>query len=123
MAGGDPTANPNATLPVITPEMLAHDAGPGAIRAITAVIVVTTAFVGLRIWMRLHRRVGLKLDDWLIVAAMIILWGEYADGVLSITEGGIGRHLVVLLMKDPNVLSKTMLVSSSTNFDLQTWDN
>ncbi|KAK4183227.1 hypothetical protein QBC35DRAFT_394291 [Podospora australis] len=109
MAGGDPTANPNATLPVITPEMMAYDAGPGAIRAISAVIVVTTAFVALRIWMRLYRHVGMGLDDWLIIAAMLVLWAEFADGVLSITDGGIGRHLLVLLMENPNILSRTML--------------
>ncbi|KAK4150068.1 hypothetical protein C8A00DRAFT_37347 [Chaetomidium leptoderma] len=99
----------NSTVPAIPPEYFTYDAGPGAIQAISAVMAVTTAIVALRVWIRFYRRIGMGLDDWLIIAALVVLWGEYVDGYLSITEGGIGRHLAVLMMDDPNVLSKTML--------------
>ncbi|KAK3302661.1 uncharacterized protein B0T15DRAFT_543577 [Chaetomium strumarium] len=98
------------TAPVIpSPEDIAYNAGPGAIRAISIVMALTTAIVALRIWMRFHRRIGIGLDDWLIIAAWLVLWGEYVVGVKSISDGGIGRHLLVLMIDNPFILSRTML--------------
>lgn len=90
-----------------------HDGDPPAIRIMSTVVVLATFFIGLRIGVRLHRRVGLKLDDWLAVAALIVVWGEYADGYLCIKLGGVGLHLPIALERRPNALRNTFIVSST----------
>lgn len=92
------------------PDYVNHDGGPAAIRIMTAVVILATLFVGLRIGVRIHRRIGLALDDWLAVVALIVLWGEYADGYLCIKLGGVGLHLPIALERRPNALRNTFMV-------------
>lgn len=96
-----------------SPEYERYDGGPAVIRTMTAVIVLATVFVGLRIAVRMHRRVGLALDDWLAVAALIVEWCEYVDGYLCIKLGGVGLHLPIALARKPNALRNTFIVSNS----------
>lgn len=94
-------------------EYVNHDGGLAAIRIMTAVVVLATFFVVLRLGVRVKRRVGLHLDDWLAVAALIVLWSEYADGYLCIKLGGVGLHLPIALERRPNALRNTFLVSNT----------
>lgn len=89
------------------------DDGPRIIRVMTAVTLLATLFVALRIGVRLHRRLGLALDDWLIIVALVVEWAEYADGYLCIERGGIGLHLPIALERKPNPIRNTFLVSFS----------
>lgn len=93
------------------PEYENYDSGPHAVRVMTAVIALATLFVGLRIGVRLQRRVGLAMDDWLAVASLIVEWAEYADGYLCIKLGGVGRHLPIALERNPNAVTNTFIVS------------
>jgi hypothetical protein len=88
-----------------------YDGGPAVIRAISAAIVLATLFVGLRLWVRVSRGIGFGVDDYLCVASLIVVWGEYVDDYLCITQGGVGRHLLVNLERDPNTIRTTMIVS------------
>lgn len=88
-----------------------YDGGPAVIRVMTAVIVVATVFVGLRVGVRIHRRIGLKLDDWLIIVALVIEWAEYVDGYLCIKLGGVGLHLPIAIARRPDALRNTFIVS------------
>lgn len=102
-----------SSTPVYPPEYVNHDGGPLAIRVMTAVVVLATFFVGLRIGVRIQRRVGLLLDDWLALAALVVLWAEYAVGYLCIKLGGVGLHLPIALERRPKALRNTFLVSST----------
>jgi len=95
------------------PEYVNYNDGPHVVRSITAVIVLATVFVALRIAVRVHRQVGLKLDDWLSVASLIFLWAEYADGYLCIKYGGVGLHLPIALMTKTNALRNTFIVRNT----------
>ncbi|KAH6655952.1 hypothetical protein BKA67DRAFT_534859 [Truncatella angustata] len=91
------------------PEYANYDGGPQVVRIMTAVIVLATLFVALRLVIRLHRRVGLALDDWLSVASLIFLWAEYVDGYLCIKYGGVGLHLPIALATKPDALKNTFI--------------
>jgi len=98
------------------PEYVNYNDGPRVVRVITAVIVLATIFVALRITVRVYRRVGLALDDWLAVASLIFLWAEYADGYLCIKYGGVGLHLPVALATKANALRNVFIVSKAPSF-------
>lgn len=55
----------------------------------------------------------MKLDDWLIIAALIVEWAEYVDGYLCIKLGGVGMHLPIAVARRPNALRNTFVVSHS----------
>lgn len=85
--------------------------GPQVIRAMTALMIVATIFVGLRLGVRRHRRAGMGMDDWLIVGALLFGWAEYVAALLSVVLGGVGVHLLVALEHKPNAVRDTYLVS------------
>lgn len=91
---------------------LDYDKGPLVIRVITAILIVATLFVALRIYVRLQRarEYGLALDDWLSVASVILIWAEYVNCVLTVTKGGVGLHTVVAEQKKPDALKNVFLV-------------
>ncbi|KAK4229301.1 hypothetical protein QBC38DRAFT_472532 [Podospora fimiseda] len=111
MAGGDgPPQIP--TLDQLPPELLLIDNGDKLIRTITPVTVLATIFVFLRLGMRL-RRVGLGLDDYLIIFALIFTWGTWVVGTLFVKLGGLGRPMIVNLAIDPNrlIINQKLLFS------------
>lgn len=101
----------DSTADAYPPEYVNYDNGPYVIRVITVVIVLATLFVGLRIGARIQRRVGLALDDWLAIAALLVAWAEYVDGYLCIKLGGVGLHLPIALERRPNALRNVFIVS------------
>lgn len=106
------------------PEYVNYNDGPHVVRVMTAVIILATLFVTLRIIVRVHRHVGLGLDDWLSVASLVFLWAEYADGYLCIRKGGVGLHLPIALKTKPDALKNVFIVSngSSTLFEMTVAD-
>jgi len=98
-------------LSTFPPEYLNYDKGPLVIRVITSLVVLATVVTILRLIIQLQRRGGIEFDDWLIVAALGFLWGEYADGYLSVKRGGIGLHLPVALATKKDALRNVFIVS------------
>lgn len=92
------------------PEYVNYNAGPHVVRIMTVVIVLATIFVALRIIVRVHRRVGVALDDWLSIASLVFLWLEYADGYLCIDRGGVGLHLPIALKTKTDALRNVFIV-------------
>lgn len=101
----------SSNLTSFAPEYVAHDDGPRVVRSMTAVIILATFVVVLRFIVRIHRRVGLALDDWLSAASLVLLWAEYADGYLLIKYGGVGLHLAIALAEKTDALKNTFIVS------------
>lgn len=127
MAGAGPEGPP----PPPPPELFAIDDGPRLICILTPVTALATLVVLLRVALRLRRRVGVGLDDWLIIAAMvtanlfppsissasfasssniflslqILTWATYTIATLFVHLGGLGRPLLVNLAIDPDRLT------------------
>ena len=104
-------------------DYVAYDSGPDAIRTISAIVAVATFFVALRIWTGWYYARGWGWDDWLSVASTVVLWAEFADGILSIQKAGVGKHLSVNLIDDPSILSRAMVVSGNTRRKPETEDS
>ncbi|KAM7219701.1 hypothetical protein V8F06_004914 [Rhypophila decipiens] len=101
MAGAGPGGPP----PSPRLELFLIDDGPRLIRILTPVTVLATVIVLLRIGLRVKRRVGMGLDDWLIMLAMVITWATYTIAILFVNLGGLGRPLLVNMAIDPNRLT------------------
>lgn len=84
------------------------------IEVLTPVAALVTAVVGVRIWLRLSRHAGLWLDDWLILASMVLAWGMYGISVLMVETGGLGTPFKDNMATDPSMgwLENTLKVSS-----------
>lgn len=54
--------------------------------------VLATISVVMRLWSRQLTHVGWHLEDYLMVAAMILTWVEAGLVVSMVTEGGVGFH-------------------------------
>lgn len=74
------------------------------IQVLTPVAVLVTAVVGVRILLRLSRRAGLWLDDWLILVSLVFAWGMNALSILTVTIGGIGTPFKVNMATDPSMV-------------------
>ncbi len=61
----------NVSLADLPPSLLQIDEGPHMLRILTPMAAVVTLVVALRIGVRLYRRVGLGLDDWLILVSLV----------------------------------------------------
>ncbi|KAK4159309.1 hypothetical protein QBC43DRAFT_222264 [Cladorrhinum sp. PSN259] len=88
--------------PELSPELLRLDHGPKLIRILTAMTIIVTITVLLRVVTRIKRRVPLGLDDWLILSALLPTWGMYIVAVLLVKLGGLGKPLAVNMAIDPN---------------------
>ncbi|KAI1374032.1 hypothetical protein F4677DRAFT_177630 [Hypoxylon crocopeplum] len=75
----------------LSPSLPEVNDGPYLLRTLTPMAVVVTLFVGLRIAVRIHRCVGMGVDDWLILLSLILSWANYALAVLFVNIGGLGR--------------------------------
>lgn len=53
-----------------TPEYLAFDEGPEAIRAMSAILGITTVVIALRFGLRVFRKVRLGIEDWTMTFAL-----------------------------------------------------
>lgn len=84
------------------------------IEVLTPVAVLVTAVVGVRVSLRLSRHAGLWLDDWLILASLVLAWGMYAISVLMVQTGGLGTPFKENVAIDPSInwLENTLKASS-----------
>ncbi|KAL1847104.1 hypothetical protein Daus18300_014044 [Diaporthe australafricana] len=89
---------------------------PWMIQVLTPVAILATAVVGVRIFLRLSRRAGLWLDDWLILVSLVFALGMYALSILTVTIGGIGTPFKVNMATDPSMvwLENTLKVSHNS---------
>ncbi|POS73666.1 hypothetical protein DHEL01_v207940 [Diaporthe helianthi] len=68
---------------------------PWLIQVLTPVTVLVTAVVGVRFSLRYFRHTGFWLDDWFILALLILVWGMYTVSVLSVEIGVTGTPFKV----------------------------
>ncbi|KAL8713855.1 MAG: hypothetical protein Q9220_002000 [cf. Caloplaca sp. 1 TL-2023] len=71
-----------------------HPSGPGRVyTGINALfLVLVTVFVGLRFWARRLKRTFLGCDDWCILLALVIYYGQAALNFWVVDHGGLGYH-------------------------------
>lgn len=100
----------------VTDENLAYDKDPALIGAVTAMMVLAIASVVLRFWLKLHRKVGLKLDDWLVGASMVPFCGQIAGAYIAVILGGVGEHFHVEWLEDQQRPKTTLQVSGNTSY-------
>ena len=55
-------------------------------------IVLATTAVGARFWGRHLKRTALGLDDWCILAALIVQYGQSCFNFWVVAAGGLGYH-------------------------------
>ncbi|CAI6333725.1 unnamed protein product [Periconia digitata] len=82
---------------------------PGA-QADIAVETILLFFVfltlGLRIWSRAIKGIGMHTNDWLIIASTFVLTARYATELCVIFIGGLGLHLVeAITLAGPNLVT------------------
>lgn len=107
--------DPPAPFPPVhfTPEFIAYDDGPALFAEITTLMVLAIITIVLRFWIRIRRKMDLKLDDWLIGASAVPFLGLVACSYCFIFLAGIGKHYQVNIVEDP-----TRLVTSLKVFTL-----
>lgn len=88
---------------------------PWLIQVLTPVAVLVTAVVGVRFSLRLSRRTGFWLDDWFILASMVLAWGMYAISVLTVEIGGNGTPFMVNMATDPSMVWMGHLLKVNTS--------
>lgn len=66
-----PSSPPAGPLPPIPPELFEINNGPKLMWILSVMSVVVTIVVGLRVFVRLSRRIRLGIDDWLIIVALV----------------------------------------------------
>ncbi|PVH93236.1 hypothetical protein DM02DRAFT_541962, partial [Periconia macrospinosa] len=59
----------------------------------TLLLFLDFVTLGLRLWSRQLRRIGLKASDWLIIASTFFLTARYAGELCLIFLGGLGLHI------------------------------
>lgn len=59
---------------------------------VTITIVPATLLVGLRFYTRITCRIGLKADDWLILAALFFAWCMSIIRYIELLRYGLGHH-------------------------------
>ncbi|RYO74539.1 hypothetical protein DL764_010798 [Monosporascus ibericus] len=90
----------------LSPEYVAHDEGRVIYGSMAAMTGLATTIVVLRLWARKARGAAIELDDWLILASLPFLWALTVCGVLAVVLGGVGKHLIVNLIVDPDSLER-----------------
>lgn len=72
-AQGDNDQDSSTMSTQFTPEYLAFDEGPEAIRAMSAILGITTVVIALRFGLRIFRKVRLGIEDWSMIFALVSL--------------------------------------------------
>ncbi|KAI1384549.1 uncharacterized protein F4822DRAFT_366608 [Hypoxylon trugodes] len=85
-----------------TADYLAYNESPMTIRALSAVLVLTTVVVALRFWVRMYLKIRLGWEDWFMAIALPLAWAIFAIATYCILYGGFGRHLETVMSMDPN---------------------
>jgi len=79
---------------------------------VTITIVPATLLVGLRFYARVACKVGLKIDDWLIVAALFFAWIMAVIRYIELLRFGLGHHKDELPDSIVVTFQKVFLISS-----------
>ncbi|KAH8661746.1 hypothetical protein BGZ61DRAFT_463569 [Ilyonectria robusta] len=74
----------------------------------TALLVLATAFVGLRFWARYLNRASYGSDDWMMVAALIVVFISGAINYAMVAHG-LGRHADTLPIDELVTFFKLLL--------------
>ncbi|KAI9147591.1 hypothetical protein HJFPF1_12619 [Paramyrothecium foliicola] len=74
----------------------------GMMAVCSILIVFSTIFVLLRLWSKRLSGAGWRLDDWLIVAALVIHHCFMATCFVMVIKGGLGRDGRLIIKEDPN---------------------
>ncbi|KAF2215321.1 hypothetical protein CERZMDRAFT_65632 [Cercospora zeae-maydis SCOH1-5] len=84
--------------PQFSQEFLDQTLQPNIRAAAIAPLFLATAAVLARLWCRQKRKAGYKLDDFLIVVALVCQVGEFLIGAacMYLVNHGLGRHIYVL---------------------------
>ncbi|RYP27631.1 hypothetical protein DL767_007595 [Monosporascus sp. MG133] len=90
----------------LSPEYVAHDEGRVIYGCMAAMTALATTVVVLRLWARKGKSAAIELDDWLIIASLPFLWALTACGVLAVVRGGVGKHMIVNLILDPDSIDR-----------------
>ncbi|KAL0940005.1 uncharacterized protein CTRU02_206615 [Colletotrichum truncatum] len=77
----------------VTPEYLAEDSGNTLIGISIAFAILTTLFLGLRLYAKQFTAGGYGVDDYFLVAAYVVDLGMCAVGIVMVRVGGVGRHV------------------------------
>lgn len=86
----------------------AHQSKTGQLIGSTAALsALATVLVFARFVTRVHTKVGLKADDWAILVALLIAWGEFVTNVIC-GHNGLGRHLITVTPEEAIVLEKAL---------------
>ncbi|TDZ28387.1 Satratoxin biosynthesis SC1 cluster protein 4 [Colletotrichum spinosum] len=90
---------------VLTPEYLAEDSGGTLISISVAFAVLTTLFLGLRLYAKQFTAAGYGIDDYFLVAAYLVDLGMCAIGIVMVRVGGVGRHVEFVEEVHPALLA------------------
>ncbi|EQB45561.1 hypothetical protein GCG54_00005329 [Colletotrichum gloeosporioides] len=77
----------------VTAAYLAEDSGDTLIGISIAFAILTTLFLGLRLFAKRFTAGGYGVDDYFLVAAYIVDLGMCAVGIVMVRVGGVGRHV------------------------------
>ncbi|KZL78319.1 integral membrane protein, partial [Colletotrichum incanum] len=81
------------TIHNLTPEYLAEDSGDQLIGISIAFAILTTFFLGLRLFAKRFTAGGYGVDDYFLAAAYFVDLGMCAVGIVMVKVGGVGRHV------------------------------
>ncbi|KAK3329940.1 hypothetical protein B0H66DRAFT_542409 [Apodospora peruviana] len=92
------------------PEFVAYNDGPALTWTSIALTAVSFVIVGIRFAIR-HRSggMGLGYDDWLILCTLPLMLVFMVTAILAVQQGGVGRHLAVNMVIDPQRFETTNL--------------
>ncbi len=75
-------------------QVLSHPSAPGRVYlGINALfIILVTSLVGLRFWARRLKRTFFGWDDWCILVALLIFYGQASFNIWVVYHGALGYH-------------------------------
>ncbi|KAI0544081.1 hypothetical protein F4679DRAFT_591867 [Xylaria curta] len=74
-----------------------HDDGPGMVASSSVLALLATIAVALRFWARKLTRATLRLDDYLILAALFVQHAQSTAAFASVFGGGLGRDFQLVV--------------------------
>jgi hypothetical protein len=102
-------------------QVLSHPSAPGRVYlGINALfIILVTSLVGLRFWARRLKRTFFGWDDWCILVALLIFYGQASFNIWVVYHGALGYHTaqagesgvrnMLLQLREPIHLCHTVL--------------
>ncbi|RWA11981.1 hypothetical protein EKO27_g3116 [Xylaria grammica] len=104
----------SSQLPPVSPPIDYYNNGPGMVGSTLVLAFLATIAVILRFWARRLTKVPLGLDDYLVLAALVLHHAQAAAGFATVFGGGVGRDFRLVLAEGPDttvVLFKALLAA------------